>query len=59
MAKPPGRKPRGPVQKLSVYLDPVLYRDLRIAAFEDGEPTTRVIERLIRGYLADRKRKKR
>jgi predicted HicB family RNase H-like nuclease len=51
MAKPE-RPSRGHVGKTSLYLEPELSKALRIAAIEEGVPMTRLIERLIREYLA-------
>lgn len=44
--------------KFTLYLAPETHKALRIACFEDGVAATHVIERLVRGYLAGRKKTK-
>jgi hypothetical protein len=56
MAKPRPTKPQEgkAVQKTSMVFDMELYRSLRIAAIEEGVPVNRLLERLMREYLATR-----
>jgi hypothetical protein len=45
--------------RTSLYLDPALYKALRIAAIEEELPATQLIERLVREYLERRPKPKR
>jgi hypothetical protein len=45
--------------KTTLYMDPALYKALRIAAIEDGTPVTRLIEQIVREYLERRRKSKR
>lgn len=53
-------KPETPPKgvKTTLYLDRDVYTALRIAAFEDGVPVTRLVEQLAREYLERRKKSK-
>jgi hypothetical protein len=63
--KPRGTKRRtpgnteqtGPLHKTSIAVPATLWRDLRIAAIEDGEQAQRIIARLIEQYLAQRRKR--
>lgn len=59
-ARPSKKRPEAPAKgtvKFTVYLDPETHKALRIASIEDGTASTHVTERLIREYLAGRKKK--
>jgi hypothetical protein len=47
----------GNVVKFTVYLEPETHKALRIAFIADGIASTHFVERLIREYLAGRKKK--
>jgi hypothetical protein len=64
------RKPRGAkrptpgdieqtdkLHKTSIAVPAALWRDLRIAAIEDGDQAQRIIARLIEQYLAQRRKR--
>lgn len=59
-ARPPKKRPDSPVEgavKFTVYLDRDTHQALRIASIEDRVTSTRLVEGLVRAYLASRKKK--
>jgi hypothetical protein len=47
------------VARSTLYLDQELWNDARKAAIDEGVPVTRLVERLLREYLDQRRRKRR
>ena len=59
-ARPSKKRPDAPEEgtvKFTVYLDRETHQALRIASVEDRVASTHVVERLIREYLAGRKKR--
>jgi hypothetical protein len=53
--RPP--KPDIKLVKLTTYLEAMLHKQVRLAAIEDDVPVTRLVEQLLKDYLATRKKR--
>ncbi len=46
------------IVKMTIYLPEDVHRELRHVSFDEGKPTTAIVQKLIEEYLAKRKKRK-